>query len=612
MNRNTLKDRKFIVYGFFLVAGILLLAKLFYIQVVDDSYKEKATRNAYRAVTIYPERGAIFDRNGKLLVANERAYDLMLTPNEMEPMDTAKLCAILKISKAGFKKRLAKVKNYSNYKASLFLHDLSKESGAKLKELSFLFKGFYLQERTLRSYPYHSAANVLGYISQVPDRVLEKDPYYQEGDNIGLIGVEYSYEKYLRGERGVKYIMRDVLNNEKGSYDDGRYDTLAVQGKDIGITIDADLQAYGELLMRNKVGSIVAIEPATGELLALVSSPSYDPAELVGRKRSANYSRLYSDTLKPLFDRSVLAGYPPGSTFKLVNALIGLQEGVLNSGTTHPCSKGYRYSSKLKIGCHRHDSPLNLNQSISQSCNAYYCLAFQDIINKYSTTVEGYNNWRKHVTSFGLGNFLNNDLATGTSGLVPKSSYYDKVYGKRGWKAPTVLSLAIGQDALTVTPIQIANMCAAIANKGYYYTPHIVKEIDHKPITEERFITKKMTTIDTKHFDLVIDGMQQVVEGDHGTGGNAAVDGIVVCGKTGTAENSREDHSVFIAFAPRENPKIALAVYVENAGWGSSFASPIAGLMIEKYLNGVISESKKKLEKKMIESDLIHKTIEKK
>lgn len=612
MNRNTLKYRKFVVYTFFLVAGLLLLSKLFYIQVVDDSLKLKADKNAYRAITVYPERGAIFDRNGKLLVANERSYDLMLTPNEMEPMDTAKFCDILGIDKSDFMKRLAKVKNYSHYKASVFLRDLSKDSGAKLKELSFLFKGFYLQERTLRNYPYHSAANVLGYISQVPDRILEKDTYYQKGDNIGLIGVEYSYEKELRGERGVKYIMRDVLNRVKGSYDDGKYDTLAVPGKDITITLDADLQAYGELLMRNKVGSIVAIEPATGELLSLVTSPSYDPAELVGRKRSANYNKLYNDTLKPLFDRSVLAGYPPGSTFKLVNALIGLQEGILHPTTTYPCSKGYRYSSKLKIGCHRHDSPLNLNQSIAQSCNAYYCLAFQGIINKYSNTIEGYNNWRKHVTSFGLGNFLNNDLATGTSGLVPKATYYNKIYGKRGWKAPTVLSLAIGQDALTVTPIQIANMCAAIANKGFYYTPHIVKEIDHKPITEAQFINKKMTTIDAKYFDIVIDGMQEVVEGNHGTGGNAAVEGIVVCGKTGTAENAREDHSVFIAFAPRENPKIALAVYVENAGWGSSFASPIAGLMIEKYLKGETSASKKELEKKMIESDLIHKEIEKK
>lgn len=612
MNRNTLKDRKFVVYAFFLVAGLMLLSKLFYIQLVDHSNKEKADKNAYRAITVYPERGAIFDRNGKLLVANERAYDLMLTPNEMKALDTMKLCNILDINIASFEKRLAKVKRYSRYKASVFLEDLSKETGAKFQELSFLFNGFYLQERTLRNYPYHSAANVLGYISQVPDRILEKDPYYQKGDNIGLIGVEYSYEKDLRGERGVKYIMRDMLNREKGSYEEGRYDTLAVPGKDITITLDADLQAYGELLMSNKVGSIVAIEPATGELLALVTSPNYSPSELVGRKRSSNYNRLYSDSLKPLFDRSVLAGYPPGSTFKLINALIGLQEGVLAPETTFPCSKGYRYSSKLKIRCHRHDSPLNLNQSIAQSCNAYYCLAFQDIINKYTTTVEGYNNWRRHVTSFGLGNFLNNDLATGTSGLVPKVEYYNRIYGKRGWKAPTVLSLSIGQDALTVTPIQIANMCAALANKGYYYTPHIVKEIDHKPITEEKFVTKKMTTIDPKHFDLVLDGMQEVIEGDHGTGGNAAVDGIVVCGKTGTAENSREDHSVFIAFAPRENPKIALAVYVENAGWGSSFASPIAGLMIEKYLKGTISASKEKLEKKMIESDLIHKSIEKK
>ena len=593
MSRNKFADRRLFFYFLFGSSALLLLITLFGVQVIDDSYKLSADNNVIKAVTLYPERGYIYDRNGELLVTNQRAYDLMVTPRQVKQMDTLGFCNIIDIDKEEFDKQFSKAHRYSRYRASVFIKEISKQTAAQLQERLYEFPGFYLQERTMREYPQQSAAHILGYVSQVPDYILKKDDYYKKNDNYGMSGVESSYEKDLRGTQGVQYLIRDVWNRAKGKFENGKFDSLAVNGKDLELSIDIQLQEYAEQLMLNKKGSIVAIEPSTGEILSLVSSPYYDPNLLIGRSRSPNFNRMYKDEDKPLFDRSLLAEYPPGSTFKLLNALIALEEDVISPRTSFSCDEGWRFSAKLKIGCHAHRSPLNLTESITQSCNAYYCNTFRRIIEKYPSAAEGYENWRNHVLSFGLGNFLGNDLYTGRKGRVPSVDFYNRQYGKRRWKAPTVISLAIGQDALVVSPIQMANMCAAIANRGHYFTPHIVRKVDGELITDSTYTIPKYTTVDEKHYKTVIDGMEKVFTDKHGTAKTARIKNIEICGKTGTAENPHgEDHSIFIAFAPKDNPQIALAVYVENGGWGSTWAAPIASLMIEQYLTGQITNTK--------------------
>ena len=594
MNRNKYKDRRLFFYFLFGASILILLLRLINIQIIDSSYKLSANNNVIKAVKLYPERGYIYDRNGTLLVSNQRAFDLMVIPRQVKKMDTLTFCRIIDIEKDYFDNQLKKATRYSRNKASIFIKEVSKQTAAKIQEQLYQFSGFYLQERTMREYPEKSAAHLLGYVSQVPDYILKKNDYYKKNDNFGMTGVENSYEKELRGKQGVKYVIRDVWNAPKGSFQNGKYDSIAVNGKDLELTIDNELQKYAEQLMQNKKGSIVAIEPGTGEILALVSSPYYDPNLLIGRSRSPNFNRMYKDANKPLFDRSLLAEYPPGSTFKLLNALIGLQEDVIYSGTRFSCDMGWRFSPKLKIGCHAHDSPLNLTESIAQSCNAYYCNTFRRIIEKYNNAEKGYDNWRNHILSFGLGNFLNNDLYTGRKGRVPSVDFYNRQYGKKRWKAPTVISLAIGQDALVVSPIQMANMCAAIANRGYYFTPHIVRKIDGKALTDSTFTVAKQTSIDEKHFKTIIRGMEKVYTGKYGTAKTAQVKNIEICGKTGTAENPHgEDHSIFIAFAPKDKPQIAIAVYIENGGWGSTWAAPIASLIIEKYLTGQVNNTER-------------------
>ena len=594
MNRNKYKDRRLFFYFLFGASILILLLRLINIQIIDSSYKLSANNNVIKAVTLYPERGYIYDRNGTLLVSNQRAFDLMVIPRQVKKMDTLTFCRIIDIEKDYFDNQLKKATRYSRNRASIFIKEVSKQTAAKIQEQLYQFSGFYLQERTMREYPEKSAAHLLGYVSQVPDYILKKNDYYKKNDNFGMTGVENSYEKELRGTQGVKYVIRDVWNAPKGSFQNGKYDSIAVNGKDLELTIDNEIQKYAEQLMQNKKGSIVAIEPGTGEILALVSSPYYDPNLLIGRSRSPNFNRMYKDANKPLFDRSLLAEYPPGSTFKLLNALIGLQEDVIYSGTRFSCDMGWRFSPKLKIGCHAHSSPLNLTESIAQSCNAYYCNTFRRIIEKYNSAERGYDNWRNHILSFGLGNFLNNDLYTGRKGRVPSVDFYNRQYGKKRWKAPTVISLAIGQDALVVSPIQMANMCAAIANRGYYFTPHIVRKIDGKVLTDSTFTVAKQTSIDEKHFKTIIHGMEKVYKGKYGTAKTAQVKNIEICGKTGTAENPHgEDHSIFIAFAPKDKPQIAIAVYIENGGWGSTWAAPIASLIIEKYLTGQVNNTER-------------------
>ncbi len=539
----------------------------------------------------YPERGYIYDRNGVLLVANQLSYDIMVIPREVKPLDTLEFCSLLNINKQGFIKSLNKAKRYSTRIPSTFLAQLSKNDYAYLQEKMYKFKGFYIQKRLLRKYPLNSAPNVLGYISEVNEDLIKKNPNYQLGELIGTAGVEKTYENILRGTKGVKYIQRDRFNKEIGSYKNEIYDTLPIPGKDLTLTIDSKLQQYGESLMANKRGGIVAIEPSTGEILAMVSTPTYNPNLMVGRERSKNFTKLYLDTIsRPLLDRGLQAQYPPGSPFKVISALVALQENVIDTNTSIKCFGGYRYGIReeafMRCHCGTHGSPVQLNKAIYRSCNSYFSNAYRKTIEKYPTPTDGMNAWSNHVESFGLGNFLNNDLSVGQKGLIPDGNFYKRYYPNGGWRAATTISNAIGQGEILTTPIQLANMTAIVANKGTYFTPHIVKSIKDKNL-DSKFTTLKQTTIDKEHFEPIIEGLFDVFENPNGTAHWSKVKGIEICGKTGTSENPHgQDHSIFIAFAPKDNPKIAIAVFVENGYWGSRWAGPIASLMIEKYLNG--------------------------
>ncbi len=601
-----------LLYIVIISVGILFIGRLFYLQLLDNKYLISPLNNAsIKRVYDYPERGYIFDRNGEILVANEQSYDIMVIPREVKPLDTLEFCRLLKIDKDYFIKRLNKAKKYSPRLPSVFIGQVSKEDYAPLQEKLFKFKGFYIQKRSIRKYPLRTAANVVGYLSEVNEKKLKTSNYYQQGELIGHLGVEKTYEPFLRGIKGVKRIQKDRFNKEIGSYKEGAFDTLASPGNDITLTLDAILQQYGDRLMANKRGGIVAIEPATGEILALVSAPTYDPNRMVGRIRSKNSVLLFGDTIgKPMYDRGLQAQYPPGSPFKIITALIGLQEGIIDVNTTFTCHNGYKYGRGSFMGCHKHASKVQLNFGIYTSCNAYFANTYRRIIEKFDTPHEGMNNWSKHVKSFGLGNFLGYDLPVGQKGLIPDATYYDKWYPAKNWTATYTLSNAIGQGEVNTTPIQLANMTAAIANRGYYYTPHIVKHIDGETL-DAKFTTKHITTIDKKHFEPIIEGLFDVFEQPNGTAHRSRVEGIDICGKTGTAENFTKingkrvqltDHSIFIAFAPKDNPKIAIAVFVENGYWGSRWAVPIATLMIEKYLKGEIS--RKNIEDKILNGSL--------
>lgn len=602
--KKSYSDRKYIVNIIFLVIGFIFILRLFYIQIIDDSYKISSQNNSRRIITVYPGRGLIYDRFEKLMVYNEATYDLMIIPKQVKNIDTAEFCKIIKIDKETFVSNLHKALAFSKYKASVFEKQISKEMYGYLQENLYKFHGFYVQSRTLRKYPLPLAAHTLGYVGEVDLDAINKNKYYALGDYVGISGLEKAYEEELRGKKGVKIVMVDVLNREKGSFANGKYDTTAVLGQDLYTSLDRDLQEYGELLMQNKRGSIVAIEPSTGEILAIVSAPSYDPNLLVGRYRADNYRMLFLDSLKPLFNRALMAMYPPGSTFKLADALIGQQEGVLFPSTTYTCHRGFHFGG-LTVACHEHPPTLDLVGSIQNSCNNYYCWVFMTIMNNsnYSHTTEAYNVWRKYILSFGFGTKFNSDLPYETRGNIPTAEYYDKYHGKNRWNAINIISLAIGQGEVLATPLQLANFVAMVANKGYYFTPHLVKTIGSPKNPNTKFkITKYEPQIDKKYFDVVQEGMYQAVE--HGTATNAKMDSIKICAKTGTAQNPHgKNHSVFVAFAPRDNPKIAIAVLVENAGFGNTWAAPIASLMIEKYLTRKVK--RKELETKMLEGNTI-------
>jgi len=597
---NALSGRRYVIAVIFIVVSLIYLMRLFYIQVLNDSYKMSANNNVLRYMTEYPARGLVYDREGVLLVYNEAAYDLMVTPRQVKQIDTVDFCETVGITKVQFIKKMKQVKAYSPYKESIFEKQLSKETYAALQEKLYKFKGFFVQARTLRKYPQEIAAHTLGYVGEVSEKTTEKNPYYKSGDYIGISGIEKSYEEELRGKKGLKIMMVDVFNRPKGRFKDGMYDTTAISGQNLISSLSARLQKYGEQLLQNKSGAIVAIDPSTGEILACVSGPSYNPNLLVGRERSKNYGKLFMDKSLPLFNRALMAYYPPGSTFKLLNGLIGEQEQVTFRETRYPCNRGYPVMGG-KPKCHPHPSPMDLPGAVSTSCNSYFWYVFRSIIDnrkKYPNVVAGYNAWRDYVLSFGVGVKIHTDLPQELPGNVPTQKYYDKYFGKNGWKSSTIVSLSIGQGELGVTPLQMANIICSIANKGYYYTPHIIKGVGDKKQPRPEYKTKHYTKVESQYFEPIIDGMQGAV--DHGTSTAARLKDIVVCGKTGTAQNPHgKDHSVFVAFAPRENPKIAVAVLVENGGWGATWAVPIGGLMIEKYLRDSIS--KPDMEKRMLE-----------
>lgn len=602
--------RKILLPIIIVAATVLIVARLFYLQILDDSYIKKSDNNAIKIVYEYPERGYIYDRNGKLMVANQPSFDIMVTPGEMdrEGTDTLQICKLLNVSKEYFIERVRKANVYSPKLPSIFLPQLNKREFAAFQEKIRLFKGFTIVKRSLRDYQVSVGANVFGYIAQVNDGIIKKDPYYKSGDLIGKQGVEEMYEEVLRGVKGVRYIQKDRDNREIGSFKEGIYDTIAIQGQDITLSLDMELQKYGEALMFEKRGGIVAIEPQTGEILALVTAPSYDPAILVGRERSKNYSAMDRDTVAmPLFDRGLLAEYPPGSPFKILTGLIGLQEEVIDESSTFICRHGFSYGRGAFMKCHD-SGPSKLHDGIYKSCNTYFANTFKLTIDKYPKPQYGVDAWSNHLKSFGLGNFLGYDLPPGRKGMVPTSKFYNRWYPNGGWRSSTIISNAIGQGEVSMTPIQLANMMATIANKGWYYTPHIIKKIKGREI-DKKFTTKHFTSIDKQYFQPVIDGLFDVY--NLGTARGVRVEGIEICGKTGTAENFTKingvrtqltDHSIFVAFAPRHDPKIAIAVFVENGYWGARWAGPIASLMIEKYLKGDIT--RKDLEKRMLENGL--------
>ena len=605
-----LEKRKYVIGGFIVLIAIIYILRLFELQINDSTYKENADSNAFIKKTLYPSRGLIYDRNGKLIVYNQPAYDLVMVPKDVQPFDTVDFCNTLQITRAEFDQRIAdmkdksKNKNYSAYTEQIFISHLTPQDYGRVQEKLYRFPGFYIVQRILREYNYAAAANVLGDIREVNGDDIEKDPYYKPGDYTGDLGLERSYERWLRGRKGQEVLMRDAVGKIKGHYNGGRNDISPVSGHDLRLSIDIELQAYGEKLMQNKIGAIVAIDPSTGEILALVSSPGYDPALLIGKNRGKNYRHLVNNPLKPLFDRAIMAAYPPGSTFKPTQGLIFRQEGIVNLSTMFPCHHGY-YNGGLHVGCHGHASPISLLPALETSCNAYFCWGFKYMIDarrRYGSTAKAFEVWKKHLVSMGYGYKLGIDLPGESRGFIPNSAYYDKNLGKGRWVANSIISVSIGQGEVLATPLQIANLAATIANRGYYYAPHLVKRIHGVGILK-KFTQKHYTTVSPKYYVDIVQGMRMAVLG--GTCTKANLPGLEVCGKTGTAQNPHgKDHSAFMGFAPMNNPKIAIAVYVENAGFGATYGVPIGSLMMEKYLKGQVSRTY--LENEMIHSNTIY------
>lgn len=603
-------NRKYFIGAFILLVGVIFTFRLLYLQVLNPEFRLSAESNSRRLETIYPVRGLIYDRNQKLLVNNQPSYDLKISPFELKEFDSLELCSILEIDIQTLRNAIKNVKENEKERRNPFIKQLSPETYGKLKEKQFKFPGFYFSERTLRKYDYEIASHLLGYVSEVDSSVIKREPsYYEMGDYFGASGVESSYEQFLRGEKGRQYRLIDNRGREKGAYREGKFDTDAIKGHDITLTIDLELQQYAELLMKNYEGSVVAIEPSTGEILAFVSAPYYNPSLLVGRIRETNFRMLKNDSLEPLFNNAIMAMYPPGSTFKTVNGIIGLQEKVITPTTAFGCQMGY-YAKGVSMKCHSHAGPLQFVEALQNSCNAYFANTYKRTIDNdnYEKVDMAYNQWRKDIVSFGFGDVLGIDLPSEKRGFIPPSTYYDRYYGKDRWRAHTIISNSIGQGEILTTPLQIANLAAIIANHGYFITPHVVKHIENIDSLNNRYREKKWVLVDTSLFHYIVDGMEGAVNRPGGTAQIAKLSNIVICGKTGTAENPHgEDHSVFMAFAPKDNPQIAISVYVEYGKWGATYAAPIASLLIEKYLTGTIAENRKWVETRMLTSKLSDK-----
>ncbi len=587
------EKRKYVLGAVVIVVLLVYVAQLFNLQILSDEYKDKADSNAFYKKTLYPARGLMYDRKGRLLVYNQPAYDVTFIPREIRKVDTLDLCNTLGITVDDFNdrmKRLRRSRGYSSYTEQVFMSRLSAEEFAKFQEKMYRFPGFYVQKRSIRQYAYGAAGALFGDIGEVSQKKIDSDPYYTRGDYIGTQGLEASYESVLRGKKGTEMLLRDAYGRIQGNYLNGAHDTMPTAGKDLTLGLDIELQALGEELMKDKIGSIVAIEPSTGEILCMVSAPTYDPRLLVGRQRGENHKRLSQDKRKPLMNRAVMGTYPPGSTFKTSQALTFLQEGIITPETNFPCSGGFRFN-KFKLGCHAHSSPLPLAPSIATSCNAYFCWGLVRMFssNKYSGTAEAMNRWRDYMVSMGFGYRLGIDLPGEARGMIPNADYYTKHYGKY-WNAVTVISISIGQGEVTLTPLQIANLCATIANRGTYIAPHLVSSIKGDTIAS-KYKEPRKTMAERKAYEDVVEGMRQAVL--NGTCRGANIPGVEVCGKTGTAQNRGKDHSAFIGFAPKDNPKIAVAVYVENGGFGAEFGVPIGALLMEKYLNDTLREESK-------------------
>lgn len=603
-----LEKRKYVIGGFIVVIAAIYLLRLFGLQIQDDKYKDYADNNAYLRKTVYPSRGLIYDRNDSLVVFNQPAYDVMMIPRDVHDFDTLDFCATLGLSPDEFRQRLADMKasrNYSSYTPQTLLTHLSAKDYGKLQEKLYRYPGFFIQKRILRQYTLDVGGSFLGNIREVSEKDIERDPYFKRGDYCGDLGIEKSYDHFLRGVKGEEILIRDARGRIRGRLEDGAHDIAPISGKDLRLGIDIKLQEYAESLMVNKIGAIVAIEPKSGEILAMVSAPTYKPSTLIGRERGANYRALNNDPQKPLFDRALMGAYPPGSTFKPSQGLILLEEGIVNLSTPFPCYRGY-INGGLRVGCHPHASPITLKPALQTSCNAYFCWGFKALVDKrskYGSSAKAFEVWKNHLVSLGYGYPLGVDLPSEGRGFIPNAKFYNKIYGEGRWSANTIISVSIGQGEILATPIQIANLCATIANRGWFITPHIVKEIQDT-VLDPKYTTRRIPTIGQHYFNEVAEGMRMAVTG--GTCRLANLPDIEVCGKTGTAQNPHgRDHSAFIGFAPYDDPKIAVCVYVENAGYGAAFGVPIGSLIIEKYLKGHIAENRKYIEERMLNSNTI-------
>ena len=606
-----LAKRQYVIGGFIVIIAIIYVIRLFNLQVMEDKYKDSADSNAFLRKAVYPSRGIIYDRDGRLVVYNQPAYDVMIIPRDIKDFDTLDFCRAVNITPEDLVKRMEDMRDkrrnpgWSPYSPQKLLSHLSAEEYGRLQEKLYRFPGFYIQKKILREYNYKCASNVLGNIREVGPSDMEKDPYYARGDYMGDVGVENTYESFLRGVKGTEVLMRDALGRIQGRYEEGALDREAVAGKNIKLSLNIELQQYAESLMVNKKGAVVAIEPSTGEVLCLVTAPSYDPSLLVGRERGNNYNKMMRDLDKPLLNRAIQATYPPGSTFKPTQGLIFLQEGIITPSTPYPCYHGF-VLGRLKVGCHGHGSPLPLKPALQTSCNAYFCWGLKNMIDKkskYGTVAKAFDVWKHHMISQGYGYKLGIDLPGEYRGFIPNVEFYNKRYGDGHWSATTVISIAIGQGEILATPLQIANLSATIANRGHYITPHVVKEIQDTVVPAE-FLERHDTSIDRRWYEEIAEGMRMAVTG--GTCRVANLADIEVCGKTGTAQNPHgRDHSAFMGFAPYHDPKIAIAVYVENAGFGATFGVPIGSLVMEKYLRGYIPPERKHLEERMLQSNTI-------